>query len=678
MYKVMELNGRQGEIASAYDSVELRDRLLQGPGDTPEYDGRNQVHRVKLGEQTLAWKVFGKEAGWKNKVDQDRGSKAKRSFRTACRLVEHSVGTPAPIAWLDKWEGDRLIESWYLSAYEPGLTSFKDELVRLWQVQPPLCRQFMALFECVAAEVRKLHDAGVVHRDLGNQNILLRRLGDEVWEDVQFIDLNRARLHDDLAMELRGKDLARIALPSDLRRVFFEMIFAPGVVPDSFKEAEASARRSFDLHTATRPLRHPIRTRRNPPVPSGYPDEEGMYLWDDRSVQAIPVLRSRDRNRHRPVMGHLKVAMSTVKRAPKQWLRHRNVLKQAFAEPVEMAGRIGLADEAAQPPAPELAELGHPPLLLRFYHHDPEPIWQSGIDQARALKEAGHDIAVALVQTHNSLADTNNWAYFVGTILGSLADHISFAEIGHAINRVKWGLWTVAEYKKLLAPLRGIPVPLTGPAIIDWEAHCLSTAIDAIPSDITFHALSHHLYVDRRGAPEKEQDGHDLVSKLAWLKSIAESSGAFDSRVIISEVNWPLLNTGVWSPVNSPYVSPGERSNDPSVSEEDYAAYMMRYILLAICSGFADRVYWWKLAAHGFGLIDDQDPARRKRPAFAAFEELLRTLGAARFESKQEPAEGLIQLHFSNPRCTVTWSTTEPQTFDDQTIGPMPVIHKAT
>ena len=666
MHERFELNGRRGGIVSDLRGDEVLLALLStGPSGGPLHDGRNQVHHVQSPDLSfdIAWKCFGREPGWKNKVDQERGSKAERSFRTACHLVQHGVGTPAPVAWLDRWEGDRLAESWYLSRFEPGLTSFKDELVRLWEVRPPLCRHFMDLFELIAAEVRKLHEAGVVHRDLGNQNILLRQLGDAVWEEVQFIDLNRARIHhpDPLTMEQRGKDLSRIALPSDLRRVFFEMVFSPGVVPETFTVAERAARRAFDIHTATRPLRHPIRTRRRPPVPSGYPEERGMYLWDDRSVQAIPVLRGRDRRKHRPLRGVCRTMASVLKRAPMQWLRHRRLMREAFQRPVDMSGRIGLADEAAQPPPPEFAELDRPPLLLRFYHHDPELVWRSGIEQARQLRAEGHSISIALVQCRDSLEDIDSWTYFAGTVLGSLADDIEFAEVGHAINRVKWGLWTVADYRRLIEPLRGIPVPLTGPAVIDWEPHQLAAALDTIPAKMRFHALSHHLYVDRRGAPENEQNGHDLVSKLAWLKGVARGAGAFEERVIVSEVNWPLLGTGPWSPVNSPYDSPGPRENDPSVDEESYANHMVRYLLLALCSGFADRVYWWKLAAQGFGLIDDpEDGPRRRRPAYDAFRRLLETLGQARFMAR-EPSEdeSVIQLRFKDPVCTVAWTTGE-------------------
>jgi hypothetical protein len=164
-----------------------------------------------------------------------------------------------------------------------------------------------------------------------------------------------------------------------------------------------------------------------------------------------------------------------------------------------------------------------------------------------------------------------------------------------------------------------------------------------LPSGFRFDALSHHLYVDRRGAPENFQGRFSAAEKFALARAVADCSPAVENRLIISETNWPLAGTGVWSPVGSPYASPGPRHNDPSVSEQDYADYMLRYLVLALASGMVERVYWWRLAARGFGLIDDTaaDPAAwRLRPAYHQLRVFLRRCGAATFVERRTQSDG--------------------------------------
>jgi hypothetical protein len=67
------------------------------------------------------------------------------------------------------------------------------------------------------------------------------------------------------------------------------------------------------------------------------------------------------------------------------------------------------------------------------------------------------------------------------------------------------------------------------------------------------------------------------------------------------------------------------------VSELEAAAYMLRYIVIAICSGLVERVFWWRLVAFGYGLVDDSKPEWRKRPAFKALGLLLKRFEDSNF-----------------------------------------------
>lgn len=653
--------GLKGEFASPLQTATWSERIRAAidtghPDGRQIVGGRNQLYRVETETGPVAWKVFGRESALKNRVDAARGSKAERSHRVAARLQAHGVGTPTPLGWFDVWEGRRLRQAHYLCHYEDGLSSFKDELLHRLQAAPPTCPELIQLLQTVATAVRAMHEAGVAHFDLGNQNILIRRTTDGGWDDVQFIDLNRARLFDGPAPHnARGRDLSRITLPSDLRRVFFAMVFEPSTIPPTFTSAERLARTLFDLHTRSRGLRHPIRTRRFPPVPV-YPPDRDLYIWDPQSVQAIPALRSRDRRKHLPLRSHLHVVRSSVQHLPPLRAAQRKLVRQAFGAPVKMAGRIGLLDEAGRVPA----DIPDVPLLLRFYHHETEPQWEDGLAQLASLPKPA---AISLVQCRRSVTEPSSWRAFTQRILTDpRTARAPFVEVAHAINRSKWGIWTMEDYGRLLANL---PPPtfqsLAGPAVIDWELHYLAAALDTaekhLPQGRRFSALSHHMYVDRRGAPENRQSGFDLVGKLAGLRAAARMSTACDDRVIVSEVNWPLRGTGAWSPVTSPYETAGPRFGDPSVDEATYAKYMLRYLLLAICSGMADEVYWWKLDAKGFGL---RDGARVPRPAYHVFVHLLATLGSATFQERLPSDDDVWLLRF-DCELTVAWTTGVPR-----------------
>jgi tRNA A-37 threonylcarbamoyl transferase component Bud32 len=669
----LKLGGAHVLLVAEFDTPALRAFLTDIATRThaPEAEvlhaGRNRTVKLDLttvagASRAVVVKSFGPQGVLRDWQNRRNGSKAERSFRVAVRLYTAGVGTPPPIACVEHWKGGRLVASFFVSQFEPNLTCFRDELIRLYRHEP-LCSKVISLLQVVADAVRALHAVGVLHNDLGNQNIMLRRKDAATWSDVQFVDLNRARFLERPSLRAIARDLSRLALPSDLLRVFFEMYFQARA-PADFLRWERHYRLRFAWHSCTRRFRHPLRERRarateNPATT--YPPLKDIWLWDDRSAQAISTLTHRDRRRLHPAGSAVRVAAAVLAGAWPVWRAYRRLRQHVYRAPVDLTDGIGMAVE----PRPEsfererqlLAGLGKIPVLVRFYHHATPAEREFTARAARQLHSAGHPLALALVQDRRAVREPARWRDFVFQTLENVGAIAEWAEVGHAINRVKWGLWDWRDYAQLLEPVlaqrKHYPhLRLMGPAAIDFEYHYLLAVLRRLPRDFRFDALAHHLYVDRRGAPENFQGRFSVEEKFTLARAIADWSPALAPQVIISETNWPLLGTGVWSPVGSPYETPGPRGNDPSVSEQDYADYMLRYLVIALTSGMVARVYWWRLAAHGFGLVDSAaaDPAYwRLRPAYHQLQTFLRYLGAATFVGHRRLPDGARYFFFRAP-----------------------------
>lgn len=601
---------------------------------TLEYKGRKLPVMVK---------AFGRRSPLKDAFDARRGSRARRSWNAALFLERNRVGTPPPVCFLERWSGPILLESYFVTEFQENMTTFKDELIRLFRSDPE-CGRFMTLFQTVAEAISAMHEAGFLHNDLGNQNIMLRNDGPDSWSDVQFVDLNRSRTRGDLSARQRARDISRISLPSDFLRVFKEMYCAKAPQPD-FQKWESFYRRMYRLHSATRKYRHPLRTsaRGNNPVENDYPHQKDMWVWDSRSVQPVNALVSRDRRRHQPWSSQAEIIGSTACAIPAIRREYRKLMEQCWRSEIDLKDRVGVSIEHEEGQDNRriqfLEPLGPIPVMVRFYHHKGPTGLEKTAGLVRCLREHGHPVSIALTQDRNAVRNPAGWTQFVREVLRATCDNIEYAEVGHAVNRVKWGIWSIAEYRNLMAGLDGITrefqgVRFTGPAAIDFEYPFVQAALDRLPRDVRLAALSHHLYVDRRGAPENRQGPFSTLEKLALARAIAATSKSCEDKLIISEVNWPITGTGVYSPVNSPYESPGPRFNDPSVTEDQYADYMIRYLLIALCSGMADRVYWWRLVSRGFGLVDDSHKEWRARPAYTMLRFFLSAVEGVKFRRK--------------------------------------------
>lgn len=633
--------------------------------------GRHCVFRAKVAFQAefreVVIKTYGKQSFWRDYyAKRGKGSKAFRAFETACHLQAKGVGTPTPIAVVERWEGNRLRESHLVCEFIPGLSDLRIELTRML-TRDRDCARLMELLECVARAIRQFHDAGIIHRDLGNQNIGLTRKADGSW-NVFFVDLNRAQKFTKLTEKQRGKDLSRLDIPSGIFNEFLCVYRASAIC----REAEKKARTLFSIHAILRPIRHPIREYKlrkidGQPFFYNFFDQQrlrrNLWIWDERSAQAISAYDAQDRRKMRPPGNLFAILREGLFRGIFLYAAFRKFDRTSFSESRDFEQAIGISLDA-NPETWEaqltwLAELqGDSPLpiLLRIYHHKPFSLCEWTLTRARELHARGHAIAFALTQSRDAVTRPDSWNALLAEVFNKTHDFADFYEVGHATNRGKWGIWDFRDYSRLLAPAieakkRFPHIKLTGPACIDFDMHTLPPLLAKAPKGL-FYALSQHLYVDRRGAPENFQGKFDTVKKCVFHRAVTHvyKTKVRTEKIIVSEVNWPLLHTGAWAPVGMLFSNDGPWDSPPSTTEEKYAHYMCRYLLLTLASGHVSRVYWWRLAARGYGLIDDTGTPEkwRARPAFFALKALLSTLSNARFERRlSDVPEGTFALEFS-------------------------------
>ena len=639
--------------------------------------GRERVELVRAafpeGARECVVKTFPRQCALKRFFAARTGTKAQRAFRAARILRERGVGTPEPLAL---FEDAPRGESRLFTAFVPGLTDFRRELARLLAgtgVADP-ATELSALMQTVADACRAFHDCGIVHRDLGNQNIGLKKTPEGTWE-VFFLDLDRVRIFPagTLSWEQRGRDLARLHLPSELRWFFCHMYAGSCPQPDGFRRGVEKGMAAWNFHCRTRFLRHPVQefSRR---VPHRAPRAEtpfegrGLWLWDEKTAQALIVHDKKNSRKLRPLSNVFRIAREVLARGLALRRNFAEADALSFCAPAAFAGTFGMTLEATfeQDWETQLRFLGELeeaarerlPVLLRVYRHKGRAQWDFAAEKARELHARGNGVALALVQDRAAVRDPESWREMVLSTVEKTRAFADFYEVGHATNRGKWGVWDFRDYARLLAPAleakRKYPeLRLTGPACIDFDLHSLPGLLSVVPAG-TFHALSQHLYVDRRGAPENFQGKFDLARKCAIHRAFAKTYGFSEEKIIVSEVNWPLLGAGTHSPCSAFYCGRGDADgarSAPHVSEEEYAKFLCRYVLLAVASGHVSRVYWWRLVHRGFGLVDDADAENpRARPAFSALKTLLAQLAGARFERRLDdvPA-GTFALEFSRP-----------------------------
>jgi lipopolysaccharide kinase (Kdo/WaaP) family protein len=669
--------GWTGEIAERYRPADLEGevRRLVDPAAALRtlHWGRNYLYLARLaapgGPVEVVVKQFRRDAGERLR-SRLRGDKAARSWRTARALLAAGVPTPEPILRIEA--ADPAGPSFYICRHLPGALEARyvfraANAARLAEEFPDL--DFPGFVADLGALVRRLHEAGFWHRDVSGGNLLLHEGA------IHLLDLNRTRRPGRLTLSQRTRDLCRIALfRSEHQELLLRAYWGrePGSLERALYLADHHAfrlrnRGKAGLKGGAGRLKRLLLPRGTHPHIPAAPAEAGArdkVVWDPLSDQPHQHAGRLEKLAVRlaDAAAHAEEAAAASAALPRITRRYRELKRSLHQKPVPWGGLgVGVRPwpEAPEKPVELIQDLGVRHALLRLHPWDATPENRKAEeDLARELTARGVQVAFALPQSRDLVRDPERWRAAVEEIAGRFLPYGRSFQIGQAINRSKWGIWTMREYVELARAAaevlrRAGDVEIAGPAVIDFEYHVTAALLNLRREGLHFDAVSALLYVDRRGAPENRQAGFGTEEKVLLLKAIADTARNAAGRCWVTEVNWPLRE-GPHSPAGKAV----------SVDEETQADYLVRYYLLALGTGLLEKVYWWQLLARGYGLVDPVDPkSPRARPSFRA----LRTLASELPEgSRLERVLALPptrQYHFRRPdgaEVVAAWSTGGP------------------
>jgi hypothetical protein len=644
--------------------------------------GRNYLYQARLasagGDLAVVVKVFREGGARQRMLRRWKGSRAQRSFDASTALLAAGVAVPRPVAALES--ADASGTSFFL--YEPlddvieGRYFFRARNAGSErELFPAIDAAF--LLARLASSLRRMHDAHLWHRDVSAGNVLLA--GDwsgrgEATGELYLIDLARTRIGKPLTLSERMRDLARLPLHRAEDRAALLASYV-GRHPSSVEHGLLA------LHHHAFHLRHRVKDRlrwlqraaraltsrgAHPHIP---PARDGAavrdrVVWDPLSDQ--PHLHAgrtaKLRTRLADAGIHGREAALLARRLPAIAMRYRALRRELYLTPSTF-GEVGVGLHGGSAPVErliaEVGALGVRRVLLRLQPWENELERDAGL--ARELVARGKDVLLAVAQNRDLVRDLPRWRGALDEIVarfGGLASHI---QIGHAINRSKWGIWNQREYAELVAAAAevfaargaaGAPAfAIVGPGVIDFELYATCIALEWPENPVRFDAVTSLLYVDRRGAPENRQAGLDAVAKAVLLRATIQTSRHGDRESWVTEVNWPL-HEGPHSPAG----------RHVSVSEDAQASYLARYHVLMLGSGVVERAYWWQLAARGYGLADGDEGGLRRRPSWYALSFLDRALAGTRALGPARSSPPLLVHAFERDDgggWLVAWSATD-------------------
>jgi len=219
----LSLGSYKGRIQPKYNhpsfirAVSDLEQLLESPSCQIIHQGRNRIGTLSLPQ------AEGKEVDVVIKEFHSRGvnrmksvflqGKASKAWDGANALLEREMGTPFPVAYLEKRKNLALDRSYYLNEKIGGI----EEIRSLFRNLPS--EELRNLLSSLASHLLTCHQKGILHRDLSDGNILVEKKN-ENKHTFYLVDTNRVRIKRRINLLQRIKNLIRLGIPADAQSYF--------------------------------------------------------------------------------------------------------------------------------------------------------------------------------------------------------------------------------------------------------------------------------------------------------------------------------------------------------------------------------------------------------------------------------------------------------------------------
>jgi len=686
-FQIFRWNDIEGQYAASLAGADLESgvRHILDPSSAVAtiHWGRNYIYQASMptpdGSRPVVVKQFRNQGRLRALERRIKGSKATRSWTIAKALIKAGLATPEPLVLAESTQTQGN------SHFVAGLLEPAFEVrhfFRRLQNQPDAGAfpevDEMDFLRRLGRLARSIHDAGIWYRDLSLGNVLAHPKENGELE-LHLVDFNRAKIKSRLGLWRRSRDICRFPIVKrQHREAYLEGYW--GEAPQWWSprwwfyilsvrgyllkhQVKNGLRGKGTRGTTAKSLQGGKHHAHIPAAEVGCSIRD-QTVWDRLSDQPHQHASKWQKLRIRLVDSpdHVANYAAVLAKAPKVLAHYRDLTTALWKKPVPFRG-IGVAVRPC-PEDPEahfeaLKGLGVRHALLRLHPWEDDHEAEHAL--AQRLCDAGIEVAFSLPQNRELVTDLPRWESSVEALAQTFTPYGRHFIIGHAINRSKWGVWTSREYSRLLEPaaqiLRGYPdVELLGPGVIDFEFQATLAALQRKRPNVDFDAVASLLYVDRRGAPENPQMGLDTVGKVTLLKAICDTARHGSPRSWITEVNWPL-----WEGPHSP------AGRSVSVDEETQGNYLTRYYVLALTTGLVERIYWWRLAARGYGLSTfEPDGTLRLRASYRAMKTLVAQLDGATSLGPIESPDGTYVFRFKveDGERLVAWALEEGVTVE--------------